>query len=389
VVSTYFAEGLPFSVVRQLSSEFFTSLGASPEKIGATSLYGLAWNLKLLWSPLVDRHGTIRRWLVGVQAALGLAVLGVAWFAGQSDLGGVAQVLVVAAFLAATHDVAIDGFYLEALDKRTQTEFVGLRILAYRAALFAGGGLLLLAGALQRLGWERSAAWRAMFAGGGAILVLLAGVHAVALPRSPPRRAPEGTAPRYVDAFVSFLRQPKVAVSLAFIVLYKAGDSIMFAMNAPFLKNLGLDDMARGAVRMAGLGASVGGSMTAGPVIARYGLRRTLRPIAAVQSLAILLYVALAVIRPGPAAVSVVAVVEQLAAGVGDSALAVFLMRRCDKSHKAAHFAIGSALMTVTMTAAGVSSGFMLSRLGYPSFFAVAFAASLPGVALSWLVPQD
>ena len=188
VVSTYFAEGLPFSIVRQLSSEFFTSMGASPKSIGATSFYGLAWNLKLFWSPLVDRYGTLRRWLFAVQALVGVATMAVAWRAGERDLGGVAWVLVGVAFLAATQDVAIDGFYLEALDKRGQAAFSGLRVTAYKAALLLGKGLLFLAGVLQAAGWGRAASWRAVFlaAGAGARWCSRRRLRAGAAPGPPP-----------------------------------------------------------------------------------------------------------------------------------------------------------------------------------------------------------
>jgi PAT family beta-lactamase induction signal transducer AmpG len=163
----------------------------------------------------------------------------------------------------------------------------------------------------------------------------------------------------------------------------------MFAMNAPFLRSLGFGDLARGALGTAGMVASISGAIAGGAAIARFGLHRTLRPIVAVQGAAILLYVALAVVRPGAAAVSAVAVIEQLAAGIGDAALAVFLMRRCSREHKAAHYAIASALMSVMATGAGVSSGYLVARLDYPVFFALAFVASLPGVVLAWFVPQD
>jgi MFS transporter, PAT family, beta-lactamase induction signal transducer AmpG len=388
VVSTYFAEGLPFSLVRQLSSELFTSLGASVERIGATSLYGLAWNLKLLWSPLIDRHGTIRRWLVVVEALVGLVVMGVAWRAGEQDLGGVARVLVVVAFLAATHDVAIDGFYLEALDQEGQATFAGLRITAYKWALYAGKLLLMLAGALQLAGWARPTAWRATFVVAGAALLLMAGGHGLLLPR-PPRRALDGPPPRYLDAFGSFLRQSKVGASLAFILFYKAGDSLLFAMNAPFLKSLGFGDLKRGAVGLASGVVVTVASLVTGPLIARYGLRRALTPIAAVQSAAILLYAAVALTHPPAAVVSAVVVVEQLVSSVGDLALAIFLMRRCASEHKAAHYAIGTALMSVASTGAGVASGFLVTSLGYPTFFAVAFAASIPGVILTLWVPKE
>lgn len=388
VTSTYFAEGLPYAIVRQLSAEFFTSMGTKLEAIGLTSLYGLAWNLKLLWSPLLNRHGTLRRWLLGLQALLGLVVMAVAWRAGEGNLGGVARILVVAAFLAATHDIAIDGFYLDALDKGSQTALAGLRTSAFRVAMLAGKGLLVLAGALQLRGFERTAAWRITFIAAGAALLVLAGVHALALPRPPSRRA-AGPALRYHDAFLSFLKQPRVGVSVAFIVLYKAGDSLMFNMNAPFLKSLGMGNLIRGYVGSGSLVVSITGAIAGGAAIARFGLSRTLRPIVAVQSFAILLYVALAAARPGLVAVSVVALLEQLAAGVGDSALAVFLMRRCAPEHKAAHYAIASALMSVMATSAGVSSGYLVRQLDFPLFFAVAFVASLPGLVLAWYVPQD
>jgi PAT family beta-lactamase induction signal transducer AmpG len=389
VLSTYFAEGLPFSIVRQISSEYLTSMGARPETIGATSLYGLAWNFKWLWSPFVDRHGTLRRWLLALQALVGLAITAVAWPAGQRDTGGVLRVLVVVALLAATHDIAIDGFYLDALDKRGQAAFSGLRIAAYRAALLVGKTLLVLAGALQAAGWDRAASWRASFLAAGAGLVLLAAVHALALPRPPPRRAEAGPPPVYREAFVTFLRQPSVVVSLGFILLFKAGDALMFAMNAPFLRDLGFGDLMRGVVGTAGMIAGIGGSIAGGATIARYGLRRTLRPIAALQSAAILLYVGLAVARPGMGAVGAVAVIEQLVGGIGDSALAVFLMRRCAKEHKAAHFAIGSALMSLASTGAGWLSGYVLAGHRFPTLFLLAFAVSLPGAALAWVVPQE
>ncbi len=158
----------------------------------------------------MERYGTLRRWLIGVQALLGLVVMGVAGPAGKGDIGGVAGLLVVGAFLAATHDVVIDGFYLEALPKRAQADLAGVRIAAYRVALIVGKGLLMLAGALQLAGLSHGAAWRATFFAAGAILVVLAGMHAWLLPRPPPRRRTEAASPGYAAAFVSFLRQPAV-----------------------------------------------------------------------------------------------------------------------------------------------------------------------------------
>jgi PAT family beta-lactamase induction signal transducer AmpG len=67
----------------------------------------------------------------------------------------------------------------------------------------------------------------------------------------------------------------------------------------------------------------------------------------------------------------------------------VFLLRRCQKEHTAAHFAIASSLMSIVATGAGPLAGYLAGRLGYPTFFAIAFAASAPGVALTFFVPKE
>jgi PAT family beta-lactamase induction signal transducer AmpG len=379
VLSTYFAEGLPFSIVRQMSSELWTAFGARLEDNGLTSLYGFAWNFKFLWSPLVDRHGTMRRWMIAAEILLALAVLAIAGPAGRGDLRLVGWGFVLVAFFAATHDVAVDGFYMRALDKQRQTAFSGVRVAAYRAALLVGSSaLVVLAG---RTSWSWS------FVAGGGIFLGLAAAHALRLPRE--RAEPPAAGVRYSDAIVTFLRQPRVGLILAFIVIYNAGDALMFAMSAPFLKDLGFQTTSRGLLNGAKTVAYVAGSMTGAALISRFSLRRALSPIALAQSLAILAYVALAVARPSSPVIVGTVLFEQFAAGFGGSAMVVFLMRRCAGEHKASHFAIGSALMSVASTLAGAVSGFLAVRTGFTVFFLIAFAASIPGVVLSRFVPKE
>lgn len=384
VASTYFAEGLPFSIVHQVSMELFTAIGASAEAVGLTALYGLPWNLKFLWAPAVDRYGTLRRWVVALQAALGVAIAAAAWPAQRLDLAMVARVLVVVAVLAATHDVAVDGFYMRALGKADQAAFSGFRAGAFRVAMMVGkGGLVVLAGVLS---------WRASFFAAGGAMLLLALIHALALPREGARPA-EATAPRsfarfYLDAFRSFLAQPGARVSLAFILVYRAGDALMFAMSTKLLAYLGLGLVERGLLNGIGGAAGIGGSVLGGLVIARLGLRRTLAPIALVQGLAILIYVALAARAPSILWINAAVIAERVLEGFGGAALMVFLMSRCTGEYRASHFAIGSALMSVAAMVLGTASGFLLTLLGYPGFFLLAFVAAIPGIVLARIVPK-
>lgn len=389
VMSTYFAEGLPYSIVHQISSQFFTALGASLPAIGLTSLYGLAWNLKFIWSPIVDRYSTTRRWLVGTQLAIALVVFAIAWPASLGDQGAVARMMVALAFLAATHDIAIDGYYLRALGTRQQTALSGMRIASYRVALLVGNGVLVwLAG---RTSWF----WCFMVAGG--LMLLLTIAHAAFLPAERSPNAGQDPGAKAVDGrtritsalFTSFFERPRIAPTLAFILTFRAGDAMMFAMSAPLLKDLGMGTAERGVVSGIGTAASIAGSILGSALITRFSLRRTLVPIALVQSLAIPLYVLLAWVRPGPLGIGAVVVAEQLVAGVGTAAFLIFLVRRSAGEYKVSHFAIASALMSVATTAAGSVSGYLASLVGFTAFFAVAFVASIPGVILARSVPTE
>jgi len=134
--TTYFAEGLPYTIIRMVSSVFFRDMRVSLEAIGLTSLFGIPWVIKFLWGPLIDQFGTKRKWILIMQFLLVLLFLVVAVMSalpfGVTVIGGL---LFFGAFLSATHDIAIDGYYMEALDKEGQAKFVGYRVMAYRLAM--------------------------------------------------------------------------------------------------------------------------------------------------------------------------------------------------------------------------------------------------------------
>jgi len=363
--------------------ELFTSMGASAEAVGLTALYGLPWNLKFLWGPVMDRYGTLRRWAIVLEAALGIAIALIAWPAQGQNLAMAARALLVVAVLAAAQDVAVDGFYMRALGKTDQAELSGLRVGAFRVAMLVGkAGLVMIAGQLS---------WRACFYTGGAAMLLLAVFHALALPRERARAAdPSSSSSRfYVEAFRTFMAQPGAWISLAFILTYRAGDAMMFAMSTPLLKHLGVTLLQRGALNGIAGAAGIGGSIAGGVLIARLGLRRTLAPIALGQGLAILLYVAIAALRPSLFWIEAAVIGEQIVAGVGSAAFMIFLMRRCAAKYRASHFAIASSAMSLAATGLGAASGFLLTPLGYPAFFVLAYLAAIPGIVLARIVPKD
>ena len=77
---------------------------------------------------------------------------------------------------------------------------------------------------------------------------------------------------------------------------------------------------------------------------------------------------------------------EQIAAGLGNAVLIVFILRTCKKEFKAAHYAIGSAFMSLFSTIFGGFSGIIVEKMGYLNLFFIAFFASIPAMALLFFV---
>ena len=205
--TTYFAEGFPYTIIRTVSSVFFRDMKVSLEAIGLTSLFGIPWVVKFLWGPQIDEYATKRRWMLTLQFLLGLMAMGVAFLASApSGVKIIALVLFIGSFIAATHDMAIDGYYMEALDEAGQAKFVGYRVMAYRIAMMTGTGIVVTIGA--------TVGWFASYLASAVLLFLLTLYHFLFLPRVEKEKKP------FQDLLKLFLEgKPLVILMIAVLVI--------------------------------------------------------------------------------------------------------------------------------------------------------------------------
>ena len=176
VPALYFAEGLPYVIVMTVSIVMYKNLGISNTEIALfTSLLNFPWLIKPLWSPFVDILKTKRWWILIMQFFIGAGLAGVAFvipapFFFQATMA----VFTLLAFSSATHDIAIDGFYMLELSPFQQSYFVGIRTTFYRIAMITGQGLMvMLAGRLEKVTGSASCAWTIAFGAAAAIFLLL------------------------------------------------------------------------------------------------------------------------------------------------------------------------------------------------------------------------
>lgn len=447
VPTLYFVEGLPYTMVNLMSVVFYKNLQANNEFIGlVTSLLYIPWIIKLLWAPVVDVYATRRQWILISHAVLGAiaGLLAFSMFSLQSQAIYVTLALfTLMAFVSATQDIAIDGFYLDSLNRQKQALFVGIRNAAYKVSTLVGSGALVyVAGRIAETQGNTQAAtfagWAFAFAICAALFFVFLQVHAVFLPH--PRQisaddpgsavieaeaevkqkvetsaaapagallsaAPAGqphtrenrprlTAGKFWEVFRTFFTQPGIVVICIYILTFRLGDALMLKMAQPFL----LDPREKGGIGIstADVGLIYGtigttflfaGGIFGGWLISKKGLKRWLLPTAIIQNSAILLYWGLAIFKPGVVAVAVVNAFEQFAYGLGTAAYTTFLLTIVKAEFKASHYATATALMALGMMLPGMVSGYLTTWLGYQNFFLLSFFAAIPGMITIFFLP--
>ena len=408
IPSLYFGQGLPFVVVTSLSVVMYKNLGVGNAEIAlVTSWLYLPWVIKPLWGPLVDLTGTRRRWIVVMQFVVGAALAALAWtLPAPGFLRASLAVLWLVAFASATHDIAADGFYMQALTEKTQAAFVGVRSTFFRLSMIGGqGGLVWLAGWLIERGDAPAQAWTLVLGALAAGFGALGAWHLAVLPRPttdvpPPRRAAFWR--DALEVFAAFFRRDDLLRVMAFLLLYRFAEAQLLKLVVPFLLDppaaggLGLRNQDVGlAYGTFGVIALTAGGLLGGWVISRVGLKRALWPMLLAMNLPNLVYAALAWAQPGSLAVVTAALaLEQFGYGYGFAAYLVFMLMVAggpdgEHEHKTAHYALCTGIMALGMMLPGLGSGWLQQQLGYLGFFAWIAVATLPSFAAAAFVRID
>ena len=403
IPSLYFSQGIPYVVVMTLSVVMYKNLKISNTEIALyTSWLYLPWVIKPLWSPVVDMFRTKRFWIVSLQLVLGVAFALVALTVpAPSFFRWTLAMFWLMAFSSATHDIAADGFYLLALPAHQQAAFVGVRSTFYRLAMLAGqGGLVYLAGTMERLTGSVTQAWTVVFFLLAGVFLAVAGYHFFALPRLAADRPAAVGGSAFAGAagiFAAFFRKPGIAAILAFLLLYRFAEAQALKLVTPFLLDgrkvggLGMSTQQVGIVYgTVGVIALTLGGLLGGWVISRFGLKRLLWPMICVMNLPNLVFVFLALVQPASTwVIGTGLLVEQFGYGFGFTAYMVYMIYVARGENQTAHYAICTGFMALGMMLPGMAAGWLQDHLGYPKFFLWVMLATIPSFAVAALIKID
>ncbi|MBI4495578.1 MAG: MFS transporter [Deltaproteobacteria bacterium] len=393
VTLLYFSEGLPFGLVNNAISVYFRVRAISLEEIGLLSILGLAWSLKLLWAPLVDRFGRRCWWIVPAQLAIAFFSLTLAMLDPVADKALFWLALTGICLASATQDIAVDAYTIDLLEEKELGPANGLRSAAYRLALIAAGGILVMLS--DFFGWSFP------FLATASVMATLALVVSFWPPCRQKRALLQSPRPlweQWVAPLSRLFRRPNFWTAVAFIVCFKLGEAMLVAMSNPFWIDRGFSPGQIGfAVGTLGTLASIAGAVAGGSLTTRWGILKALWILGAVQATASLAYTLSALPLAPAFSIYFAALLESLAIGLATSAFLSFLMKVCDKRFSATHYAFLSTLFGLGRSVAGLAGGLSAGPLGYPVFFSLTFLVGLAPLlllfrlkpVLAWVEPEE
>ena len=200
-----FVAGIPYSLIFGSLSLWLGEVGVAKSSITLFSWAALGYSFKYLWSPLADqlpipwltqRMGQRRSWLLVAQILIMASILMMAMTNPANGDGALVQMALAATLLgfsAATQDISIDAWRIEAANEQDIAMLSSVYLASYRLGMITSSfGVLYLAGSLGTSTENyQYAAWQISY-GLMAALIFDWGIHHILDQRAHPRHPRPG-----------------------------------------------------------------------------------------------------------------------------------------------------------------------------------------------------
>src|SRR5437764_8244047 len=169
-----FSSGLPFLLTGNTLGYWLRDEGTTLQAIGFLSWVGLAYSLKFLWAPVVDRldapvfgrFGRRRSWMLLSQVIVAIGLVALSVSGTKHGLAAVGALALLVAFASSTQDIVIDAWRIEAANDSDELGLLSAAYqLGYRAAIIVTDALILISA--SHLGWSLSYTMMAVLMGVG------------------------------------------------------------------------------------------------------------------------------------------------------------------------------------------------------------------------------
>ena len=389
-----FVAGLPLPLTTFTFRLWLSDGGVSLAMIGLTANIGLAYSLKFVWAPVIDRVdvpvlarllGRRRGWMLLAQAVVAIGLLGIAASDPQTGLGFAVACALLVAFASATQDIVIDGWRIDAAPTERQGLMSAAYQLGYRLALIcSGAGAFYIA---EFVSWSR--AYETM-----AALMLVGVIGTLLAPRIDiiTERERFTVASAVIEPFSDLIRRKgaMLVAILALIALFRLPDFVAGVMANPLYIDIGFSktDIAN-VSKLYGVWIGIAGAFAGGLALGTLGLWPTLVTGAAIAAGSNIMFAVLA--RAGADLTLLVFTIsiDNFASGFAGSALIAYMSALTAPGLAATQYALLSSLYALPGKLIGGVSGVVVDTYGYPVLFLGTAAIGLPLVALCFVIRGD
>ena len=391
IVVLYLAHALPLYFYNVALPAILRSQGVDLRWIGMLSLLYIPWAFKFFWAPLIDRFyvqklGKRKTWLLFTQIALVLGVLALAWT--QFDYGLTVFVVVglwISTF-AATQDIAIDGYTVEALNEADYRLGSMAQSMGVALGSMIGGAVTLWL--YQYYGWQFALTSLA-------VMTALTMFAVFKIQEQPPIIQSDPSTHQLYNSqqrpsLIRAFKRKEILWALLLIVVYRVVEAPAMAMINPMLIDQKWS-LSQIGVLMSVVGAGVGllAAVSAAFLLKKIDATKLLLWAGWGRSLiygllasAILLgwlqqwHLLLGLFVIGLLAIRYIAM----------TSLYAYFMETSSKQQAGTDFTILVCFELLVYFIGGASSGFLAKSLGYGNFYVVLTIASVISVLLSQII---
>ncbi|WP_027793231.1 AmpG family muropeptide MFS transporter [Paraburkholderia acidipaludis] len=418
-----FTSGLPLFTLVYLVQAWLRSEGVNLKEIGLFALIQFPYTWKFVWAPLMDRYvprlpgwrpGRRRGWMLVTQILVAGAIAMLGFVSPKDSIWTVAALTTLVAFFGASQDIAIDAYRRELLTDTQQGLGNAVHVNAYKIAALVPGSLALILS--DHLPWSTVFVVTAAFMIPGMIMSLV--VSEPEVHGAPPKNLSEAI----IRPFAEFVQRDGwtgALFVLAFIFLYKLGDTMATTLSTSFFLDIGYTRTEIGVIaKMTAFGASLAGGIIGGVALVKIGIGRGLWIFGLLQIVSTLGFAWLAQLGPGSAslatiydgalavshavaqaasalglqahfvldpravALALVYGFETFATGLTLAAFTAYIASTTDPRYTATQFALFTSLASVPRTLASAASGYVVAKIGWFDYFIVCTALAVPGMLL-------
>lgn len=390
-IFTGLASGLPFYLLIQLLPAWLTSEGLNIKAIGAFSLTQLPYIFKFVWAPFMDNislfgMGRRRGWMFLSQIILLFFIAILGCFSPTLNIWIIATLCFIIALFSATQDIALDAFRQEILSDAELGLGNSIHINVYRLASLVPGSLSLILS--HFLPWSSVFMVTALFMLPVIIITLL-----IKEPINKQIPKSHNFEDIIINPFLEFIKRKGVKsamIILAFIFLYKLGDSMATSLATTFYMKMGFSLPDIGLIaKNAQLWPGIIGGILGGILMIKIGINRALWYFGFVQVFSILGFAWLSIEGPfndigisEKIMLAIVISVESLGVGLGSAAFVAFIAKTTNPLYTATQFALFSSIASIPRTLINSTTGIMVEYLGWTNFFGLCTLLAIPGMVL-------